>query len=140
MNIKTIILPVDDSGYSRKAAEHAAEYALAANAEVVLLHCRRSVPSEVGEPNAQMMLEHYMKAAQSVLEPHEKFLKGKGVAVRTEIVGGKPGPVITDVAKAEKADLIIMGSKGKSDLEGLILGSVTHTVLHTASCPVLVIK
>jgi nucleotide-binding universal stress UspA family protein len=40
----------------------------------------------------------------------------------------------------EKADMIIMGSRGRTDLEGLLLGSCTHRVLKTASCPVLVIR
>lgn len=140
MSVKTIILPVDGSGHSDKAAEHAVEYALAAGAEVVLLHCRRAVPPELGEPNVQWVLDQYAASAQEVVRPYEALLGEKGVAVRTEIVGGRPGQVIADVARAENADLIIMGSKGKSDLEGLILGSVTHAVLHTAPCPVLVVK
>jgi nucleotide-binding universal stress UspA family protein len=48
--------------------------------------------------------------------------------------------VIANVAEVEKCELIVMGSKGKSDLEGLILGSVTHKVLNIASSPVLVVK
>jgi nucleotide-binding universal stress UspA family protein len=56
------------------------------------------------------------------------------------VVGGDVGETITNVAKVEKCDLIVMGSKGKSGLEGLILGSATHTVLHATDLPVLVVK
>ncbi|MCP4755050.1 MAG: universal stress protein [Proteobacteria bacterium] len=48
------------------------------------------------------------------------------------------GSVIPNVAEIEKSSMIVMGSRGLTDLEGLFLGSVTHRVLHLAPCPVLV--
>jgi nucleotide-binding universal stress UspA family protein len=53
------------------------------------------------------------------------------------------GPIvetILDVVEAEEADMIVIGSRGKTDLEGLLLGSITHQVLHVATVPVLVVR
>jgi nucleotide-binding universal stress UspA family protein len=50
------------------------------------------------------------------------------------------GAVIPDIAKIQKCDLIIIGSRGLTNLEGLFLGSVTNRVLHTTPCSVLVVK
>jgi len=66
------------------------------------------------------------------------MLREEGISVEERAIGGKTAEVIADVARLEKFDLIVMGSKGKTDLERLVLGSVTHKVLHTAECPVMV--
>lgn len=140
MNVTKILLPVDGSRHSDAAAEHAMDMARSSNAEIVLLTCRKPVPNELGEPNVQWVLKHYNQDAESILEPYRQKLSAAKMPFRESIVGGRPGEVIADVAKAEGCDIIVMGSKGKSDLEGLLLGSVTHKVLHTSHCPVLVVK
>lgn len=140
MNVKTILLPVDGSAHSDKATDYALDMAKTLNASIVLLQCRKPVPSELGEPNLQWVLDHYSKDAQEIIEPYEKQLEAAGALFKVMIVGGRPAEVIEDVAKAEKVDIIVMGSKGKSDFEGFMLGSVTHKVLHTSPCPVLVVK
>lgn len=140
MNVKTILLPVDGSVHSDKAAEYAADMAKTMNAAIVLLHCRKAVPADLGEPNVQQVLERYTKEAETILKPYRDLLESRNIPIRETIIGGRPGEAIADVAEAEKADMVVMGSKGKSDLEGLIVGSVTHKVLHTAHCPVLVVK
>lgn len=140
MNLTRILLPVDGSRHSDIAAEHAMDMARTYNAEILLLTCRKPVPNELGEPNVQWVLNHYTEDAKNILKAYTARLDAAKVTYRESIVGGRPGEVIADVAKAEACDLIVMGSKGKSDLEGLLLGSVTHKVLHTSHCPVLVVK
>lgn len=140
MDVKTILLPVDGSVHSDKATNYAVDMAKTLRASIVLLQCRKPVPTELGEPNLQWVLDHYTAESEQTIAPYGKQLAAAGVPFRDLIIGGRPAEVIEDVAIAEKVDIIVMGSKGKSDFEGFMLGSVTHKVLHTAPCPVLVVK
>jgi nucleotide-binding universal stress UspA family protein len=63
----------------------------------------------------------------------------QGVEYKLETITGPPGHVLANQAKSKDYDLIIMGSHGHSDIAGLFLGSVTHKVLNTIYCPVLVV-
>ncbi|MGE4297144.1 MAG: universal stress protein [Desulfovibrionaceae bacterium] len=140
MQYKKILLPVDDSAYSLAAADHAIGLAKMAGASIVLLHCRKNVPTFLGEPNSQELLDKLTAEAERVLDVYRPSLKAWGGAYEELVVGGNPAEVIADVARIEKCDCIVMGSKGKSDFEGLLVGSVTHKVLHLAKCPLLVVR
>jgi nucleotide-binding universal stress UspA family protein len=61
-------------------------------------------------------------------------------SVRTVMREGDPGAAILQIAKEEKADLIVMGRRGLGDLAGLLLGSVSHKVAHLAECACLTVK
>ncbi|EGJ50983.1 universal stress protein [Desulfocurvibacter africanus] len=140
MNLRLIILPVDGSEHSRHAVEYAADLAGGMDAEIVVLNCQPPVPAFLGEPNFQQAVEYRDAEAEEILSPVRDYLSGLGLRFRDMAVEGAPGEAIADVAKAERADLIVIGSKGKTDLEGLVMGSVTHCVLHIAPCPVLVVR
>lgn len=60
--------------------------------------------------------------------------------VTTKLVTGNAADAIVAAAKKEKADMIIMGSRGFSDIKGLLLGSVSHKVSHLASCTCVTVK
>lgn len=140
MRISTILVPVDGSTHSDHAAMYAADMAKTMDASIVLLHVRRPVPPELGEPNLSHLLGLLESDAEAVIKPYENMLDEAGVKFQTLVVGGRVAEVIADTVRAEKADLVIMGSKGKTEFEGLIVGSVTHAVLHMAPSPVLVVK
>jgi len=140
MNVTKILLPVDGSKHSDAAAEMAIGIAHDNNASIVLLHVRRAVPTGLGQPNADELLEYLTNGAEAVIQHYRVKLDDAKVDYLELIIGGDVGEVVANVADVEKCDLIVMGSKGKSDLEGLILGSATHKVLHTTELPVLVVK
>jgi nucleotide-binding universal stress UspA family protein len=88
----------------------------------------------------QKAINKVLKVSNSLLDPYRERLKAAHISFEDRILEGPAGKVIPDAARIEQADLIIMGSRGRSDLGGLILGSVTHRVLHAAECPVMVIR
>ena len=140
MNVTRILLPVDGSRLSDAAADMVIDLSGHYSASVVLLHVRRPVPTGLGQPNADNLLDYLTDGAEAVMAHYRKKLGDAKVDFTDLIIGGDVAEVITNVAKVEKCDLIVIGSKGKTDLEGLILGSATHKVLHTTECPVLVVK
>lgn len=81
-----------------------------------------------------------LNKSNELLDPYRKIMQEAGVEFVDRILEGPAAAAICNVAEVEKADMIIMGSRGRNDLEGLLLGSCTHRVLRTAPCPVLVIR
>jgi len=77
--------------------------------------------------------------AEGVLDKTARLLKDTGVDHSVETVNGSPGTMLSNLATSKEFDLIILGSHGHSDIAGLFLGSVTHKVLNTIYCPVLVV-
>ena len=63
-----------------------------------------------------------------------------GIPASDRVAHGDPGTVICQVAGEEAFDLIVLGSHGSGVIKRVLLGSVSHHVLHHAPCPVLVIR
>jgi nucleotide-binding universal stress UspA family protein len=140
MQITKILLPVDDSRHAMSAAEYASELAKRVDAQIVLIHCHRPFPQLLGEPYFQKAVSKIMDKAEELLEPFRSLLGEKQVTFSDRILEGPAAKAIAEVAEIERCDLIVMGSRGRSDFEGLLLGSVTHRVLHSSHCPVLVVR
>ncbi|NDV26391.1 universal stress protein [Desulfovibrio sp. JC010] len=140
MIFSKILIPVDDSKHSDSAVKYGISLAEISGTDIIILHCHRPVPTGLGEPNFQKAIDDATRESYAVLKKKTALLEGKDINYEEKIIGGSIAKSIKTVAETEGCDLIIMGSKGKSDLEGLVVGSVTHKVLHIAECPVLVIK
>ncbi|GAB4262629.1 MAG: universal stress protein [Deferrisomatales bacterium] len=135
-----ILLPVDGSSYSMDAARRAASLARELGSRVLLLHVRDRVPDFLGDPYYQKMLDQALARAEQLVRPYLELLREAGVPVEERLLEGDPAKNILTVAAVEGCDLIVMGSRGLSDLEGLLLGSVSHKVLSSAPCPVLIVR
>jgi len=132
-----MVLAVDRSEHSRWATAVAGELARLSAGEITVLHVVEHEASKTREP-----IEPPQEAADLLQETLEALRSAGAKAsgkVKTAVVG-RTASVIVETAREEGADLIVMGTRGLSDLAGVVLGSVTHKVLHLASCPVLVTR
>ncbi len=140
MELKKILVPVDGSEFSMRAAGYAADLAKLMDCEILLIHCHKSFPAILGEPYFQKAINKILKKSNKLLDPYRKIVQNAEVPFIDRILEGPAAQAISEVANIENADLIVMGCRGRNDLEGLLLGSCTHRVLKTAPCPVLVVR
>jgi len=140
MSNERIVVAVDGSSHAVRAATYSAKLARILECAIIVVHCHRPFPVTLGEPYFQNAINKIMKKVEALLEPYREIYDRAEVPITERILEGPPAKAIVGVAEIEKPEMIIMGSRGRTDLEGLLLGSVTHRVLHAAPCPVLVVR
>ena len=135
---KHVLVALDESAYSRTALPTAVEVAKKFGADLFVLHVvehdrgRAAVFSTESPADATKLVADAVKAARQA-----------GVAAKGEVFEVGAGHVakgIVETAAAKEIDLIVMGSRGLSDVQGLLLGSVTHKVIQLAQVAVLVAR
>jgi nucleotide-binding universal stress UspA family protein len=138
---KTILLAVDGSEQSEKAAELAAQLARGGNDELVVTHVTEMPPSRY---QAQPGLDHELdKETIELARGYAADMEADGLKARVELRHSQYGHVarvIANLADELDAGLIVIGSRGRSDLSALLLGSVAHKVLHLSRRPVLIAR
>lgn len=138
---RRIIAPVDGSNTSREAAETAIQLAKNSKLDVIALYVldmgvyTGTLPADQGYT---FWKDKLTQEGNKTLNDLEAYGKEHGVKVYTEIREGIPDDEITK--EAGETDLIVMGSKGKSALDRIFIGSVSEKVLHHASSPVMIIR
>jgi len=136
-----IICPIDFSAASDHAEREALELARALGAEVILLHVSVETPPYAeGTVDVRKVYEAQRKWATERLGERVQAAAAAGVTARTVLVTGVPFDVIVRAATEEAADMIVMGTHGRTGLNRLLLGSVTERVLRMAPCPVLTVR
>lgn len=136
--IKRILLAVDESRHSDLVAEKAIEMARSFEAKVFLVYVHPIVLA-LGQPYYQQVLDKHVEHAEHTVAPHKVRLEKNGLDFEVLILEGDPAEMINQTARLQKCDLIVMGSKGLSNILGLTLGSVSTKVLHSAQCMVLLV-
>jgi nucleotide-binding universal stress UspA family protein len=133
-----ILLAVDGSPQSDKAVQLAAKVAAPTGDEVIVTHVVEVVPTKVGVSESELRED-----AEQLVERQVKELTAAGVNASIWLgraPNGSVGRVLVNGATEHRAGLIVMGSRGRSDLGSLLLGSVAHQVLHHSHCPVLIAR
>lgn len=136
---RSILVGYDGSVQAEKAAAVAFSLAEALDSRVLLFAVARPPePATSVEVHAVLddAKEHYMEGFNRILARARE----RGILVETEIVVGHPAEQIIHHAETRDVDLVILGRRGTSMFEKLILGSVSERVLRYAHCPVMVIR
>lgn len=140
--MKRILVPIDFSEHADYALEVAANLAVRHNAEILILHMLGLSEAYLTKDESQEAAEahYYMKLAKTRFDKflHKPYLKD--VKHREMVQNYKIFSEINHVAREHKADLIVMGSHGRSGLGELFVGSNTEKVVRTSTIPVLVVK
>jgi nucleotide-binding universal stress UspA family protein len=141
-NIKKILIPIDGSDYSVRAAELGISVAKIVGAQVMLVYVIDTVVldqiSKVSErEDVERELkqdgERYIKYAQGLAEK-------QNVKAASLLAKGRPFEQVVHLAKGLSMDLIVMGTYGRRGADRILIGSVAERVIEYASCPVLVVK
>lgn len=140
MEHKKILVAIDGSSHSSRVVETATRYAELMEAKIILVYCHKKFPSILGEPHRNNAIAGILREAESLIEPFSAVLKSADISFEERLIEEPAAAAIVDIAKIQKCELIIMGSRGLTNLEGLLLGSTTNRVLHTTPCSVLVVK
>jgi nucleotide-binding universal stress UspA family protein len=144
IEIERVLCPTDFSYLSTRALDHAAAIGRWFEARVEVLHVIPFViPAGTGDmPYFPAPAAATPKVRESELRELQQFVSAAvraGAAVETELREGSPAREIVRWAEERSADLLVMGTHGRSGLERLLLGSVAEEVLRHAPCPVLTV-
>ncbi len=134
-----ILVAIDHSDASDHALRAARDLAKLSSGKVWVLHLReREVIARMGQVPSETTEE-----AGATVDDAVKLLTDDGIEVHGEVrntLFGYAAKEIVADAQLHDVGVIVMGSRGRSDLAGLVLGSTAHKVIHLADRPVLVVR
>ncbi len=138
-DFKTILVPTDGSFYSESAAHHAINLAKAQGGCLIALAV---VPSGSGvvELPVDLVEEEGEGEAAAFVKKVQAIGTAEGMAIKGIITSGTPYEAIVDTAQEYNADLIVMGSHGRTGINKFLMGSVTEKVVSLSTLPVMVVK
>lgn len=140
-----VVVGVDDSDAAARAVDAAADMAEQEGATLHVVGVAHSASMEAwtyaetakgGTEQTHAVRDH---AEQSVQRAVDRVrAEHPGLSVTSEVLFGDPGQSLADLGAT--AGLIVVGSRGRGGFTGMLLGSVSHRVIHDATCPVMVVR
>lgn len=146
VGFKRIIVPIDLSDCSRIALEYAVATARAHKSKLTILHVyeKSFVEPYVNAANSEEKADEIMKEIERVNETkYDEFLKTvdlNGVEYERLLKKGIPETDIVEIAMEQQANLIVMGTHGRSGIKHILIGSTAEEVVRTVHCDIIVVK
>jgi nucleotide-binding universal stress UspA family protein len=134
-----VLVAIDHSGIAERVLGAARELALLSHGEVWVVHVREREVMGRGTVFDRETVDE----AQQAVDAAVGELAGAGIKAHGEIrhtIYGYAAREIVDSATEHNAGVIVMGSRGRGDLAGILLGSTAHKAIHLADRPVLVVR
>jgi nucleotide-binding universal stress UspA family protein len=142
MTTAKIVVGVDGSPHSRRAVEWCARYASALGAEVVAVHASE-IPfyfqPETIVPLPSLTPKQREEISDVITRDWCKPLADLGVHYQVMLVDGSASHAIMEAARAESAELIVVGRRGRGGFAELVLGSTSHQLSHHATRPLVIV-
>ena len=145
MTIRHILVPIDFSAHSTRVVDFARTVAEGVHAEVHLVHIleepyRSAGPYEFRLPDTPARRDRLYAHARSELTQFADEMRVKDIRTTLEVRSGNVTEEIVKAAMDYGADLIVMGTQGRTGIHHLLAGSVAEDVIRRARCPVLAIR
>jgi nucleotide-binding universal stress UspA family protein len=145
LTCKTILVATDGSKYSEAAAAEAVGMAKSCGADLIVVtavHAESSAPLDIVSSQMQkdLIAGKELTAAENTITFVKELATKEQVKASALIYAGNPADVIIHAARDKKADIIVVGSHGRTGIDRLLLGSVAERVIGTADCATLVVK
>jgi nucleotide-binding universal stress UspA family protein len=136
---KNILVALDGSKGASKALDQAIYLARESQATIIGVFVIPLFSVNVAKP-ASKMGKSFAESGKKVMADAKTRCAKNGVLFYEKILCGNEGFKLVSFAKNKKADLIVIGSRGRSNIKELFLGSVSHYVVQKSQIPVLIVK
>ena len=133
--LRRVVVALDGSDGSARAADWAATLAEQADAELVAVHCPVMPQAELPPEVAVQLRDE----ARELIETWTAPLRARPVNLTTMVIDDDPRRALPEVAERHDADLLVVGARGAGKLRQLLLGSVADAVARTSPVPVVVV-
>jgi len=137
---RNILLAVDGSVHSNLAIDYAGKLAAAFNAALLIVHAYPQTSDLLGYDDFERLVARRKSTGQTVIKNARERLTGSNVSIHEDLLEGPEAEAILSAATAQQVDLVVMGTRGLSTIEGMLFGSVSRKVAHHAHCPVMLIR
>ncbi len=136
--IRTILLATDLTAASREATDRAIDLATRLDARLLIVNVLEKRRLSGGGSHERV--DQARAERETALVKVVRGARDAGVTAEFLVWDGDPGDAIAAAAEAEHADLVVVGTRGRSGAERMFLGSVSDHVVRHAECPVLVVR
>ena len=141
-----ILVAVDGSPEAERALDCAIELTKKqGSAKLIILHVILQrlyavTPSEPGVLAPTVFVSEMQAEGEKILKEAEERASAEGIAYERKMAQGIPAEEIIKTAQTEHVDLVVMGSRGLTEVRAFLFGSVSDKVCHRVKCPALIVK
>jgi nucleotide-binding universal stress UspA family protein len=134
-----ILFAHDGGMLAERALVYLEHIARIENAEVTVLHVYQVPERYAATDGYEALRAQYEAVAHEIVDDAVELLRERDVKVQGLVLAGDSAQMILETAIREETTLIVMGTRGPSNITDVVLGDVSLEVLHHAHCPVLVV-
>lgn len=140
MPAQHILVPIDFSANAEHAFDYALRLARPLQARVTVLHVIEPLLMGHRDPLPYLSMHELEGRITEQVSAYQARVTAAGLPGDFAVLHGVPYEVIVDTARTAQADLIVMGTHGRTGLAHVLVGSVAERVIRLAHCPVLVLR